>query len=60
MTDERQKRVPRADDSHDATGPPAITQSERDRSGPLGPKDTDAGPEGDYPDPDDYAGADDH
>ena len=27
---------------------------------PLGPKDTDAGPEGEYPDPDEYAGADDH
>jgi hypothetical protein len=38
---------------------PAIIQPERDRTGPLGPKDVDSGPEGDYPDPDEYAGADD-
>jgi hypothetical protein len=43
-----------------ADRPPAITQTERERSGPLGPEDTDAGPEGAYPDPDEYAGSDDH
>ena len=60
MTDNRQHRVPPTDDSSPPTGQPAINQPERDRSGPLGPRDTDAGPEGEYPDPDEYAGADDH
>ena len=48
-------------DSNDtATAQPAITQRDRERPGTLGPKDVDAGPEGEYPDPDEYAGTDDH
>jgi hypothetical protein len=59
MTDDNHPGAPTAD----SAGPPrqpAIKHPERDRSGPLGPEDTDAGPEGEYPDPDEYAGADDH
>ena len=53
MTEKQPPRGPR-------TEPPAINQTERDSSDPLGPEDSDAGPEGPHPDPDDYAGADDH
>jgi hypothetical protein len=55
MTDERhQERRTTQDDAQ-----PAIHQPERDDAAPLGPKDSDRGPDADYPDPDEYAGAND-
>ena len=39
---------------------PAITHRDRERPAALRPKDVAAGPEGEYPDPDEYAGTDDH
>lgn len=59
MTD-RPQRPGLPSDASDPHPEPAINQTERDRSAMLGPKDTDTGPEGQHPDPDDYAGAEDH
>ena len=39
--------------------PPAITKRDQDRTGQVGQKDSDRGPDGAFPDPDEYAGADD-
>jgi hypothetical protein len=39
--------------------PPAGTQRDQDRTGQVGQKDSDGGPDGAFPDPDAYAGADD-
>ena len=37
------------------TAQPAVKGAEQGRSGQVGPEDTDAGPEGALPDPDEYA-----
>jgi hypothetical protein len=58
MTENSHAPTPPAD--ADPSEPPAITQRDRERPAALSPKDVDAGPEGDYPDPDEYAGTDDH
>jgi hypothetical protein len=50
----------RPGDPEPSKKPPAITQRDRERPAALGPKDVDAGPEGQYPDPDEYAGTEDH
>ena len=35
--------------------PPPIAKRDRDRTGQLGQKDSDSGPDGRFPDPDEYA-----
>jgi hypothetical protein len=35
--------------------PPPITRRDRDRTGQVGQKDSDEGPDGPFPDPDEYA-----
>jgi hypothetical protein len=60
MTENPRAPLPQPGDAGPSKKQPAITQRERERPGGLGPKDVDAGPEGEYPDPDEYAGADDH
>ncbi|HEY3613042.1 MAG TPA: hypothetical protein VGK92_05025 [Gaiellales bacterium] len=58
-----------AENPHETPGPsgpgrstgtddPAVTGAEHGRAGQVLPEDTDAGPEGDHPDPDEYADPD--
>ncbi|MDX6597108.1 MAG: hypothetical protein QOE87_995 [Gaiellales bacterium] len=37
------------------TTPPPVTRRDQDRTGQVGQKDSDAGPNGPFPDPDEYA-----
>jgi hypothetical protein len=60
MTDDPHPPPSQPGDAGPAKQQPAITQRDRKRPEGLGPEDVDAGPEGEYPDPDEYAGTDDH
>jgi hypothetical protein len=39
--------------------PPPVAKRDQDRTGQVGPEDSDAGPDGAFPDPDEYADAHD-
>ncbi len=57
MTDSPHETPPAGSDSSGApiATPPPVTKRDQDRTGQVGQKDSGAGPDGAFPDPDEYA-----
>ena len=57
MTDSPHETPPAGPDSPGTpiATPPPVTKRDQDRTGQVGQKDSDAGPDGAFPDPDEYA-----
>jgi hypothetical protein len=60
MTDSPRETPPAGRDHTPGEGapiatPPPVTRRDRDRTGQVGQKDSDSGPDGPFPDPDEYA-----
>lgn len=60
MTDSPNKTPPAGPEHSSEPAPPIATpppdnRRTRDRTGQVGQKDSDSGPDGDFPDPDEYA-----